>query len=98
MLTGADSSLTQKLLAWGVPSAGMYDSLLEAGIEIGTILLYAAGSVLLTAIGVGAEYDSLQNATAGHMTLAVWFAVMGAVAIAAGAKLGYEKLLLPRLA
>ncbi|WP_327050935.1 hypothetical protein [Halomicrococcus gelatinilyticus] len=76
----------------------MHDSLLEAGIEIGTVLLYAAGSVLLTAIGVVAEYDSLQNATDGHLTLAAWFAVMGAVALVAGAKLGYEKLLLPRLA
>lgn len=76
----------------------MHDSLLEAGVEITTVLLYAAGSVLLAAIGVVAEYDSVQNAMDGQLTLAVWFAVMGAVALAAAVKLGYEKLLQPKLA
>jgi hypothetical protein len=76
----------------------MHDSLLEAGVEITTVLLYAAGSVLLAAIGVVAEYDSVQSAMDGQLTLAVWFAVMGAVALAAAVKLGYEKLLQPKLA
>ncbi|RBI61570.1 hypothetical protein DMJ13_12745 [halophilic archaeon] len=71
----------------------MYESLLE----VGTVLLYAAGSLLLTGVGLIAEYDSFLNATSGNLTMAVWFAFMGTVALVAGANLAYDKVLEPKL-
>ncbi|WP_435159646.1 hypothetical protein [Haladaptatus sp. DFWS20] len=72
----------------------MYEPLLE----IGAFLLYALGSVLLTALGLFAEYDGLQTAASGDSVTAIWLGVMGAVALIAGVMLARDKVLRRMLA
>ncbi|WP_049971696.1 hypothetical protein [Haladaptatus cibarius] len=67
----------------------MYEPL----VEIGGVLLYALGSVLLTALGLLAEYDGLQTAASGDSITAIWLGVMGAVALIAGVMLARDKVL-----
>ncbi len=67
----------------------MYEPLLEVAV----FLLYAVGSVLLTALGLLAEYDGLQTAAAGDSVTAIWLGVMGAVALVAGVMLARDKVL-----
>ncbi|SIQ73693.1 hypothetical protein SAMN05421858_0238 [Haladaptatus litoreus] len=67
----------------------MYEPL----VEIGAVLLYALGSVLLTALGLLAEYDGLQTAASGDSITAIWLGVMGAVALIAGVMLARDKVL-----
>ncbi|WP_266074978.1 hypothetical protein [Haladaptatus caseinilyticus] len=65
----------------------------EALLEVGAFSLYALGSVLLTALGLFAEYDGLQTASSGDTVTAIWLGVMGAVALVAGIMLARDKVL-----
>ena len=67
----------------------MYEPLLE----VAAFLLYALGSILLTALGLLAEYDGLQSAASGDSVTAIWLGLMGAVALVAGVMLAHEKVL-----
>ncbi|WP_128477236.1 hypothetical protein [Halorussus pelagicus] len=75
----------------------MYDLLAELGTELLSVAAYAFGTLVLSALGLAAEYNSLQQLGGGDSLLAGWFAVMGVVAFAFAVQLGRQKLL-PRLA
>ena len=71
----------------------MYESLLDLGGEALSVAVYAVGTLVLSALGIFAEYSSLQQFLGGEPLLAGWFAFMGVVAFAFAANLGREKLL-----
>jgi GTP cyclohydrolase III len=75
----------------------MYELLIELGTEALLLVAYSLGTLALSLIGLAAEYNSLQQFLGGDRVLAVWFAVMGVVALAFAVNLGREKLL-PRVA
>jgi hypothetical protein len=75
----------------------MYELLIELGTEALLLVAYSLGTLALSLIGLAAEYSSLQQLLGGDRVLAVWFAVMGVVALAFAVNLGREKLL-PRVA
>lgn len=66
----------------------------ELLVELAPQLLYALAGVVLTIVGIGAEYTSVQYFGGGDLELAIWFAAFGAVALYAGLYgIGYQKLL-----
>lgn len=65
----------------------MYELLAELTTELGALALYGLGSLLVTAVGLVAEYNGFQHYAAGEQTLAVWFGYMGLVALFAGYRL-----------
>jgi hypothetical protein len=75
----------------------MFEPVLDLGGEALSVAVYAVGTLALSALGLFAEYNSLQQFLGGETLLAGWFAFMGAVAFAFAINLGREKLL-PRLA
>lgn len=75
----------------------MYELLTELGSELFAVVAYALGTLALSALGLVAEYNSVQQFAGGDQLMAGWFAVMGLVAFAFAVNLGREKLL-PRLA
>ncbi|WP_132058050.1 hypothetical protein [Halorussus amylolyticus] len=75
----------------------MNEALLDLGAELLATLLYVAGTLALSALGVAAEYNGLQQLLGGDQLLAAWYAYVGVVALAFGATLLREKVL-PRLA
>lgn len=70
----------------------MYEPLLEIGAETVALAAYAIGTIALSILGLAAEYNSLQQFGGGDLVLAVWFAFMGAIALAFAVNLGREKL------
>ena len=68
----------------------MYELLAELFVEFGIPILYSLGATLLTVVGAAAEYNSLQNYSAGHGITAVWFAYIGVVALLAAVDLARE--------
>ncbi|NHN61057.1 MULTISPECIES: hypothetical protein [Halorussus] len=70
----------------------MYELLTELGTEAVGLVAYALGTLALSAVGLVAEYNSLQQLAGGDALLAGWFAVMGVVALAFAANLGRDKL------
>lgn len=65
------------------------DALVDGGITVG----YALASLLLTAIGLDAEYQGFAHFGAGDVTLAGWFGLVGVVALGAGLLLARDRLL-----
>jgi hypothetical protein len=74
----------------------MFEPVLDLGGEALSLVVYALGTLALSALGLFAEYSSLQEFLGGDTLLAGWFAFMGVVAFAFAVNLGREKLL-PRL-
>lgn len=75
----------------------MFEPLVDASVEVASVVAYAVGTLALSAIGLFAEYNGVQQLLGGQRLLAAWFAFMGVVALAFAWKLGREQLL-PRLA
>jgi hypothetical protein len=71
----------------------MYELLMELGTEALAIVTYSLGTLALSLLGLIAEYNSFQRLLGGDRLLAVWFAVMGLVALAFAVNIGREKLL-----
>ena len=71
----------------------MFEPVLDLGGEALSVALYAVGTLVLSLLGIFAEYSSLQQLLGGETLLAVWFAFMGVVAFAFAANLGRQKLL-----
>lgn len=71
----------------------MYDPLADWGVELLALIVYAAGTVALSALGLVVEYNSLQQLLGGDHLLAAWYAYVGVVALAFAASLGRKKLL-----
>ncbi|GAB3032487.1 hypothetical protein [Natronobiforma cellulositropha] len=66
----------------------------ELAADLFATLLYALLATLLTAAGALLEYTSLQYLGAGESFVALWLAVVGALALYAGVYgIGYQKLL-----
>ena len=62
----------------------MASGLAEIGVEIATLLGYALLSGVLTYAGVLSERTALETFASGPAPLAVWFLVIGAIALYAG--------------
>lgn len=73
-----------------------FDTLADALVDGGVTVGYALASLGLTAAGIDAEYQGFAHLGAGDLTLAGWFAVVGAVALSAGLLLARDRLL-PRM-
>ena len=71
----------------------MYELLTELGTEAVGVVAYALGTLALSAVGLFAEYNSVQQLTGGDALLAGWFGLMGLVAFAFAANLGRDRLL-----
>lgn len=74
----------------------MQDVFGDLAADLGALALYALGSGLLTLFGLSVEYRSLQSILGGETVLGAWLAVMGGVALVAGATLARRRVL-PRL-
>lgn len=64
--------------------------------DLALTLGYALVSLLLTAVGIDAEYLGLARVGAGEPMIGVWFAFMGLVALAAAALVARDRVL-PRV-
>ncbi|WP_115865264.1 hypothetical protein [Halorussus litoreus] len=71
----------------------MIETIVDAGAELANVVAYAVGTVVLSAVGLFAEYNGLQELGSGQQLLAVWFAFMGVVALAFAWNLATRKLL-----
>jgi hypothetical protein len=61
---------------------------------IAELLAYVVAAGVLTTLGMLAELSSLGRFAAGEMTVALWFAGVGALLLYAGVyKLGYQTVL-----
>jgi len=75
----------------------MLSTLLELWPALVELFFYAAGTVVLSGLGVYLEEFALETAAGGQMALGAWLAVMGAMAFYFGLYLlGYTELR-PRL-
>jgi hypothetical protein len=75
----------------------MYELLADAGAELFALLVYGSGAVVLSLIGVFAEYNSLQQYLGGHQWPAVWLGLLGLVALGLAVDLARTEVL-PALA
>jgi len=71
----------------------MFEPLIDAGAELANVVAYALATLVLSAVGLFAEYNGLQQFASGQRILAVWFAFMGVVALAFAWNIATEKLL-----
>jgi len=71
--------------------------LTETAIEVGTVLLYAAVSGVLTYAGVLSEQSAIEAFGSEPTPLAVWFLLLGAAAIYGGVVLVGRELFAARL-
>lgn len=75
----------------------MTQPLFESAGELLATLFYAAGTTIVTGIGVLAERAGLHNLQVGHETVGLWMAGIGLFALYVGVyQLGVNELL-PRL-
>jgi len=75
----------------------MFATLLELWPTLLELLFFAVGTVFLSGVGVYLEEFALETAAGGQLALAVWLAVMGAMAFYFGLYLmGYTEFR-PRL-
>ncbi|WP_134668736.1 hypothetical protein [Halorussus marinus] len=74
----------------------MYGILTEIGSELLALVLYGGMTVALSALGVAAEYNGLQQLVGGDRLLAAWYAYVGLVALAFATMLARRKVR-PRL-
>jgi hypothetical protein len=75
----------------------MYELLADAGAELFALLMYGFGTVVLSLIGVFAEYNGLQQYLGGHQWSAVWLGLLGLVALGLAVDLARTEVL-PALA
>lgn len=76
----------------------MKSELVEPVVELGTILLYALLSSLLTVGGLLSELTAVSRFSTGELGLGVWLLFMGAVGIYAGVVLVGRDIVWQRLA
>lgn len=76
----------------------MKSELVEPIVELGTILLYALLSSLLTAGGLLSELTAVSRFTTGEIGVGVWLLLMGVVGIYAGVVLVGRDIVWQRLA
>ena len=75
----------------------MYEALLELLPEALAIAFFSVGSLALSSLGLYLERLGVETAIGGHPVFALWFVVLGGMALYFGAYLmGYTELL-PRL-
>lgn len=75
----------------------MYELLADASAELFGLVLYGFGTVVLSLIGLFAEYNSAQQYLGGHQWPAIWLGLVGLVALALALDLAREEVL-PALA
>ncbi|GAB7094221.1 hypothetical protein JCM30237_13730 [Halolamina litorea] len=75
----------------------MASGITELVVEIGTLLAYALLSGVLTYVGVLSEQTALETFTSGPAPLAVWFLVLGGIALYGGIVAVGRDLLAARL-
>ncbi|WP_159903872.1 hypothetical protein [Salinirussus salinus] len=75
----------------------MYELLADAGAELFALVMYGLGTVVLSLVGLVAEYNSVQQYLGGHQWPAVWLGVFGLVALGLALDLAREEVL-PALA
>ena len=71
--------------------------LADAGAELFALVVYGFGTVVLSVIGLVAEYNSVQQYLGGHQWPAVWLALLGLVAFGLAVDLVRDEVL-PALA
>ena len=75
----------------------MYELLADAGAELFALVMYGLGTVVLSLVGLVAEYNSVQQYLGGHQWPAVRLGVFGLVALGLALDLAREEVL-PALA
>jgi hypothetical protein len=71
----------------------MYELLADAGAELFALVMYGFGTVLLSLVGLFAEYNSVQQYLGGHQWPAVWLGLLGLVALGLALDLAKREVL-----
>ena len=71
----------------------MYELLADAGAELFALVIYGFGTVLLSLVGLFAEYNSVQQYLGGHQWPAVWLGLLGLVALGLALDLAKREVL-----